>query len=123
MLPRMTATQAKWSERVQAWRASGKTADEYASAFEFQASTLRYWASRLKTESAEKPAVIARVVRRQSRALVVERGAAGVQSEVEVVVGEARIIVRRGFDVELLRQVAAALGAIKRTNGRRSLIC
>jgi|SRR5271170_3708157 hypothetical protein len=113
MLPRMTATQTKWSERVQAWRASGKTADEYASAFEFQASTLRYWASRLKTESAEKPAVIARVVRRQSRALVVERGDAGVQAEVEVAVGEARIIVRRGFDAELLRQVAAALGGAR----------
>jgi hypothetical protein len=109
----MTATQTKWSERVQAWRASGKTADEYASAFEFQASTLRYWASRLKTESAEKPAVIARVVRRQSRALVVEGGDAGVQAEVEVAVGEARIIVRRGFDAELLRQVAAALGGAR----------
>ncbi len=115
MLPRMTATQTKWSERVQAWRASGKTAREYASAFEFefQASTLRYWASRLKTESAEKPAVIARVVRRQSRALVVERGDAGVQSEVEVTVGGARILVRRGFDAELLRQVAAALGSAR----------
>jgi len=109
----MTATQAKWSDRVQAWRASGKTAEEYASAFEFQASTLRYWASRLKTESAGKPAVMARVVRRQSRALVVERVDTGVQSEVEVAVGEARIIVRRGFDAELLRQVAAALGSAR----------
>jgi hypothetical protein len=113
MLPRMTATQAKWSERVQAWRASGKTADEYASAFEFQASTLRYWASRLKTESAEKPAVMARVVRRRSRALVGEAAGAGVQSEVEVAVGEARILVRRGFDAKLFRQVVAALGSAR----------
>ena len=66
----MTATQTKWAERVQAWRASGKTADEYASAFAFQASTLRYWASRLKTLSSEKPVAMARVVRRPSRALV-----------------------------------------------------
>jgi hypothetical protein len=113
MLPRMTATQAKWSERVQAWRASGKTAEEYASAFEFQASTLRYWASRLKTESAEKPVVMARVVRRRSRALVVQPVGADVQSEVAVEVGRARIIVRRGFDAELLRQVAAALGSTR----------
>jgi putative component of toxin-antitoxin plasmid stabilization module len=113
MLSRMTATQAKWSERVQAWRASGKTADEYASAFEFQASTLRYWASRLKTESAEKPAVMARVVRRRSPPGDVEpagAGVEGVQPEVEIAVGGARILVRRGFDAELLRQVAAALG-------------
>ena len=113
MLSRMTETQAKWAERVQAWRASGKTADEYASAFEFQASTLRYWASRLKTESAEKPTVMARVVRRPSRALVVEPVGAGIQSEVEVAVGGARILVRRGFDAELLRQVAAALGTAR----------
>jgi hypothetical protein len=110
MLRRMTATQTKWSERVQAWRASGKTAEEYASAFEFQASTLRYWASRLKTEFAEKPVAMARVVRRRSRALVVEPVSANVRSEVEIEVGGARIIVRRGFDAELLRQVAAALG-------------
>jgi hypothetical protein len=108
----MTATQAKWSERVQAWRASGKTAEEYASAFEFQASTLRYWASRLKTESAGKPVVMARVVRRRSRALVESVGA-DVQAEVEVEVGGARIIVRRGFDAELLRQVAVALGSAR----------
>jgi hypothetical protein len=31
--------------------------------------------------------------------------------EVEVVIGVARIVVRRGFDVELLREVAAALGS------------
>jgi hypothetical protein len=107
MLPRMTATQAKWSERVQAWRTSGKTAEEYPSAFEFQASTLRYWASRLKTESGEKPAVMACVVRRQSGAPVVERVETGAPSELEIAAGEARILVRRGFDAELLRQVVA----------------
>jgi hypothetical protein len=109
----MTATQTKWAERVQAWRASGKTADEYASAFEFQASTLRYWASRLKTVSSEKPVAMAHVVRRPSRALIAEPVSADPRSEVEVAVGGARIFVRRGFDAELLRQVAAALGSAR----------
>jgi len=109
----MTATQTKWAERVQAWRASGKTADEYASAFEFQASTLRYWASRLKTLSSERPVAMARVVRRPSRALVVGPVVGEPRSEVEVAVGGARILVRRGFDAELLRQVAAALGSAR----------
>jgi hypothetical protein len=110
MLSRMTATQTKWAERVQAWRASGKTAEEYASGFEFQASTLRYWASRLKTASAEKPSSMVRVVRRASSTPVAEPVGPDVPSEVEVAVGGARILVRRGFDAELLRQVAAALG-------------
>jgi hypothetical protein len=62
----MTSTQEKWSERVHDWRASGKTAEEFAAAFEFEASTSRYWASRLKT-GAEKPApVLAQVVRRRT---------------------------------------------------------
>jgi hypothetical protein len=113
MLPRMTATQTKWAERVQAWRASGKTAEEYASAFEFQASTLRYWASRLKTASAERPSPMVRVVRLASSAPVAEAVNPDVQSGVEVAVGGARILVRRGFDAELLRQVAAALGSAR----------
>jgi hypothetical protein len=70
----MTSTEAKWAERVWEWRRSGKTAEAFAEGREFEASTLGYWASRLKvsavTEQAEarrpapKPAVaMARVVR------------------------------------------------------------
>lgn len=111
MLARMTATQAKWQERVQAWRASGKTAEEYASSLDFEPSTLRYWSSRLKTESAAKP-TMARVVRTRGR------GKAGGQlpsdgAQVEIAIGGARIIVRRGFDAELLSQVARALGSVR----------
>jgi len=42
MLARMATTQEKWAERVRAWRSSGKTAEEFASEFEFEPSTLRY---------------------------------------------------------------------------------
>jgi len=108
----MTSTQAKWAERVREWRASGKTAEEFAAAFEFEASTLRYWASRLKTEAEKTTPTIAHVVRRRtgSSTRAASTGAAPA-SEVEVVIGAARIVVRRGFDTELLRQVAAALGS------------
>ena len=106
----MTPTAAKWSERVRDWRASGKTADEFAVGQNFEATTLRYWASRLKTEAASKPSTpMARVVR--VRSSPASRVAAA--SELEVTIGCARIVVRRGFDAELLRQVAAALGAAR----------
>jgi hypothetical protein len=106
----MTPTAAKWDERVRDWRASGKTAEEFAVGQNFEASTLRYWASRLKTEGPSKSAMaMARVVRRESR--TVRKDAVG--GEVEVIVGEARIVVRRGFDAELLRDVTAALGATR----------
>jgi hypothetical protein len=106
----MTPTAAKWDERVRDWRASGKTAEEFAVGQNFEATTLRYWASRLKTEASSKAGPpMARVVRRRSRKDR-DDGAGG---DVEVIVGGARIVVRRGFDAELLREVAAALGAAR----------
>ena len=54
-----------------------------------------------------------RVVRQASSAPVAEAVNPDVQSGVEVAVGGARILVRRGFDAELLRQVAAALGSAR----------
>lgn len=116
MLARMTATQAKWAERVREWRGSGKSAEEFAAGREFEGSTLRYWASRLKSDAERAPSSpppIARVVRRRSRKPSVEAALAPVMvvDQLDVVLGSARIVVRRGFDPELLRQVVAALGA------------
>lgn len=83
----MATTQEKWAERVRAWRSSGKTAEEFASEFDFEPSTLRYWSSRLKSagssaavtpiETAAKrariqpTAMIARVVSPASSSLAV----------------------------------------------------
>ncbi len=112
----MTATEAKWAERVREWRASGKTAEDFAGAFEFEASTLRYWASRLKSEAAAVVKVappIVRVVRRRRRSPRVRTDQAAADPSVDVVVGAARIVVRRGFDAELLRQLVATLGSAR----------
>ena len=112
----MIATRAKWAERVRSWRASGKTAEEFAAGLDFEASTLRYWASRLKTEGtggAKAPSIV-RVVRRRRRpASRVREAEVPMPLSVDVVVGAARIVVRSGFDAELLRQVVAALGSVR----------
>ena len=102
----MTETEAKWSERVREWRASGKTAEEFAEGRGFKGSTLRYWASTLRraetgTGRARKPRV--RLVR-----VVTRPAAAG--ASLEVAVGAARVTVRPGFDALLLRQLVDALG-------------
>jgi hypothetical protein len=60
----------KWAGRVSEWRRSGKLVEEFAEGKGFQASTLRYWASRLKKAKSEPvgtaPVVrMARVVRRE----------------------------------------------------------
>ena len=105
---RMTETETKWSERVRGWRASGKSAEEYAEGRGFKGCTLRYWASNLRrvapatAEALPGPARVPmlRVVRR----------ATSIPATIEVAVGGARVVVREGFDGALLRQVIAALG-------------
>ena len=112
----MTGTQAKWSERVREWRASGKTAEEFSTGLNFEASTLRYWSSRLKSVAIATDAPpIARVVRRRRGGVapIVPTPTVAPQRELEVVIGGARIVLRRGFDAELLREVAAALGSAR----------
>jgi hypothetical protein len=98
----MTATKATeeiWVKRIEAWRASGETADAFASGKGYEGSTLRWWSSRLGR--AEKLRFVQ---------LVPKAGAAQVDAGVVVEVGHARIRVKAGFDTRLLAEVVAALG-------------
>lgn len=109
MLGGMTETEAKWAGRVLEWRESGKGAEEFAEGRGFEASTLRFWASRLKNKKAEStertPVVrMARVVRAAPPA----QSTAG-DACIVVEVGQVRVAVRRGFDVSVLREIIAAL--------------
>jgi hypothetical protein len=104
----MTETESKWAERVREWKASGRTAGEFAEGREFKASTLVYWASCLRRgrvgalspKKRQPPVRMARVVR--------SRGS--VEDSIVVAVGIARVAVRAGFDEALLRRVVKALG-------------
>ena len=111
----MTETETMWMDRVAAWRASGKTAEAFTADEEYEASTLRYWASRLKrrkqradAQVAKPSVVMARVVR--ARGPTTGTTVSGAGDELAVVVGGARISVARGFDAVLLRELVAALG-------------
>jgi hypothetical protein len=104
----MTETQTKWVERVREWKASGRTAKEFAEGREFKASTLVYWASCLRRVSGDtQPRK--RAARRVRMVRVVAGGPRAVDAIV-VAVGGARVTVRPGFDPELLKQVVRALG-------------
>lgn len=112
-------TEATWSERIEEWRRSGKTAPEFAAGKPYTSSTLIWAASQLRRRSngeakrraargvsdrvvsASDKVSMVRVVRRSLRADVVP--------EVVVDVAGARILVRRGFDSALLRDVVQAL--------------
>ncbi|MDB4931804.1 MAG: hypothetical protein JWM10_4288 [Myxococcaceae bacterium] len=94
------STAQRWRERVGAWRASGLTADAFASGKAFSASTLRWWSSRLGRapsvaflELVPRPAM---ATPEPARELVIE-------------VGAARVRVAPGFDPTFLAAVVRAL--------------
>jgi hypothetical protein len=97
-----------WSERVDAWRASGKTAVDFAAGRGFTAGTLRQWASRLGKKRAGKssPSAFVQLVPRRRRAGDEGSAPPGV---VTIEVGGARVIVHAGFDRGALRDVLAVL--------------
>jgi hypothetical protein len=108
----MTETETKWTERVRAWRASGRTAREFAEGQEFKPSTLTYWASQLRRSTSAESGVVAKRVPRVRMVQVVAKAAVASREDTLVVaVGTARIVVRAGFDRTLLREVIEALGA------------
>jgi hypothetical protein len=104
----MTETETKWSERVREWKASGRTAKEYAEGRDFKASTLVYWASCLRTGIGGAR----RAKKREPRVRMVRVVPSTARSEdaIVVAIGSARVAVRTGFDPALLRQVVNALG-------------
>jgi hypothetical protein len=100
-------TEAKWRARIAEWRASGMTAEEFASGRGFEGSTLRFWASRLRhMADVGSPTPAATV----AMARVVRTAPGRADAGVAVVIGQARVILSAGFDAEVLREVVTALG-------------
>lgn len=83
-----------WAKRVAGWRASGRTADEYAAGRGFAGSTLRWWSSHL----GRTPAIVQ-----------VVRAAPARDAALELAVGDVRVLVRSGFDRALLAEVLDVL--------------
>jgi hypothetical protein len=96
----MTETESKWTERVQEWKSSGKSAKEFAAGREFKASTLVYWASCLRRSRGARPTSPPRRLR-MARVIPAARPAA--DDAIVVTVGAARVGVRARFDSVLLR--------------------
>ena len=102
----MTEREAKWADRVDAWRASGGTAGAFCKGKDFSPGGLRYWSSRLGKSTAraagEGRVRLARVV---TAAVVVPT-----ETAIVIEVGGAQVGVRRGFDAGTLRSVLDLLG-------------
>jgi hypothetical protein len=99
-----------WIERVSAWRASGERAEAFSRRGGYAASTLRWWASKLKREMASSPpparVQLARVVRTPT-ATASEARALGLV--LEIVEAGIRIAVEPGADPATLAMVLAVV--------------
>jgi hypothetical protein len=112
----MSETRAKWVERLREWQDSAQTAEEFAAGKPFKASTLKWWRTQLRrragatgpTRARAKPIPMAQVVRRVGTGVLATSAAQGNGMVVEV--SDARIIIGRDSDMELLAKVVRALG-------------
>jgi hypothetical protein len=110
----MSEAARRWAKRVEAWRASGERAEEFSRREGCSASTLQWWASRLKHGARKAPQVrLARVVR---TAHPPEVPASSVTASrrglilIELARVGARIAVEPGADRATLAMVCEVLG-------------
>lgn len=104
-------------KRVAAWRASGQTAEEFATTHDFASGTLRWWSSQIGPipTKAARPAVrMARVVRAASAAKAAARTSG---APIVVEVDGVRVVVGAGFDHGTLASVVDVLAG-RRGGGR-----
>jgi hypothetical protein len=92
----------RWAERVAVWRASGRSATAFAAEHGLNAGTLRYYAKVLRREAPTRSVKLARVEVVRAR---------DSESPIELELGGARVMVRRGFDRETLGELLDLLGA------------
>lgn len=110
-----STTTEMWIERVSAWRASGERAETFSARAGYAASTLRWWASKLKQELAALPATatrevrLARVVRTPSSPDVVS-AARGHAITIDMVHAGVRIGIEAGADRATLAMVLDVIG-------------
>jgi hypothetical protein len=111
-MPEPSTTTEVWTQRVDAWRASGERAESFSRHEGYAASTLRWWASKLKRELAAPapPEVrLARVVRTEAP-VATSPPPHGHAITLEVVATGVRIGVEAGADRATLAMVLDVLG-------------
>jgi hypothetical protein len=105
-----TATEQLWTERVRAWRASGLDAHAFAAGKGFAGTTLIWRARELrKRQKPPPPGVKLRRLVRDSDPRPAPNLPAPALREVVVRVGGAELLVARGFDAQLVRELVRCL--------------
>lgn len=103
-------TREQWEARVQRWQRSGMDAASFAAREGVAPERLRWWRWQLglgprAQRAAETPRFVEVVLEGRSEPPVSARA----EAELELVIGQRRVLVRPGFDAESLRRVLAVL--------------
>ena len=106
MIDTSSTTTETWARRVEAWRASGKRAEDFSRHEGYAASTLRWWSSKLKHEMPRAPEVrLARVVRTVTTARAPAIASPFAAIMIDVTSTSVRVAVGPGADRETLTMV------------------
>ena len=122
-MPEPSTTTEVWTHRVDAWRASGERAEAFSRHEGYAASTLRWWASKLKRDlAAPAPAPTAMREVRLARVIRTEPPAApapqrGHAITLELLQAGVRIGVEAGADRATLAMVLAHIASDKLCDG------
>lgn len=98
----MTAAQKRWSDHIDAWKASGLTCKAYAAKVGVNSSTLSWWKRRLRRLSEAGPVEFVEVT---------AQAAAGRAESLRVFVGGVELEVPCGFDEQTFSRVLRVLEA------------
>lgn len=103
-------TREQWEQRIRKWQRSGMDAESFAAREGLKPERLRWWRWQLglgprAKRSSEPPRFVEVVL----PGVAEEKSGAPEGSELEVLIGKRRVLVRPGFDAQSLRQVLAVL--------------
>ena len=103
-------TRAQWEQRIRKWQRSGMDAASFAAREGLKPDRLRWWRWHLgfgpRGKRRSAPPQFVEVV---LPSVAEEKSAAPEGSELEVLIGKRRVVVRPGFDEQSLRRVLAVL--------------
>ncbi len=110
-----SSTAEMWTQRVAAWRASGERAEAFSRREGFAASTLRWWASKLKRDMSETESTASTQVTKEIRVARVVRGESAQTCQppplvIDIGFADVRLTVPAGTNRATLAMVLEMLG-------------
>lgn len=104
----MRASRDEWAKRVERWRESGLSVEQFAAELGINAGTLKFWKYKLGQPVAEKKALTGELPRLPLMELQSAPVAQATGFDVELR-GGRRVHVAAGFDADALKRLLAVL--------------